>query len=113
MATSQPGEKTEESVRDSTTEIDLGDIDESRFSTVALNIGNSRRSSAASPTDRRSSTASFLLAKAQDTRSRHSLDGHRELQDEFERAHAKENDADVATTGVDWGIFPCFFPFNT
>ena len=93
-------------VQDSTTEIDLGDIDESRFSTVALNILSSRRSSTTSrpdSRDRRSSTASFLLAKAQDTQFRHSLDGQRELQDEFEKAHANEDDADAAARGVDWG----------
>jgi hypothetical protein len=110
MAKSQPveEEKTDDRVRDSTTEIDLGDIDESRFSTVALNIGSSRRSSAASQfdsMDRRSSTASFLLAKAQDPKFRRSLDGHRELQDEFEKAHANEDDADAAAMGVDWGVF--------
>lgn len=107
-ATSQPveEEKTDVHVRDSTTEIDLGDVDEPRFSTVALNIGNSRRSSAASQVDsndRRSSTASFLLAKAQDSQFRHSINGHRELQDEFEKAHANEDDEDAATRGVDWG----------
>lgn len=116
-AASQPvEEKMDERVRDSTTEIDLGDIDESRFSTVTLNIGSSRRSSAAShfnPRDRRSSTASFLLAKAQETQFRHSLDGHRELQDEFEKAHANEDDTDAATRGVDWGAFPCVLPLNT
>ena len=109
-------EKTDDRVRDSTTEIDLGDIDEARFSTVALNIGGSRRSSVASrfdSRDRRSSTASFLLAKAQNAQFRHSLDGHRELQDEFEKAHANEDDADAATMGVDWGVlsmlsFPWF-----
>lgn len=109
-ATSQPveAEKTDVRVRESTTEIDLGDIDDSRFSTVALNIGSSRRSSAASnfdSGDRRSSTASFLLAKAQSAQFRHSLDGHRELQDEFEKAHANEDDTDVAARGVDWGVF--------
>ena len=106
-------EKPDERVRDSIAETDLGDIDESRFSTVALNIGNSRRSSAAShfdSRDRRSSTASFLLAKAQDTQLRHSLDGHRELQGEFEKAHANEGETDAATRGVDWGVFPCFLP---
>jgi len=114
-ATSQTAEeeKTDERVRDSTTEIDLGDIDESRFSTVALNIGDSRRSSAASHFDRRSSTASFLLAKAQDTQLRHSLDGHRELQGEFEKAHANEGETDAATRGVDWGVFPCFLALET
>lgn len=106
-------ERTDERVRDSTTEIDLGDIDESRFSTVALNLGNSRRSSAASHFDRRSSTASFLLAKAQDTQLRHSLDGHRELQGEFEKAHANEGETDAATRGVDWGMFPYFLPPET
>ena len=108
--TSQPAEegKADGHVQDSTTEIDLGDIDESRFSTVALNILGSRRSSTTShpdSRDRRSSTASFLLAKAQDTQFRHSLDGHRELQDEFEKAHASEDDADAAARGVDWGLF--------
>ena len=112
-ATSQPveEEKTDDHIRDSTTEIDLGDIDEARFSTVALNIGGSKRSSAASHSDyrdRRSSTASFLLAKAQDTRFRRSLDGHRELQDEFKKAHANEDDADPAARGVDWGAFSVF-----
>jgi hypothetical protein len=114
-ATSQPmeEEKTDDHIRDSTTEIDLGDIDESRFSTVALNIGGSKRSSAASHSDsrdRRSSTASFLLAKAQDTRFRRSLDGHRELQDEFKKAHANEDDADAAAKGVDWGAFSVLSP---
>lgn len=116
-ATSQLAEeeKTDGHVLDSTTEVDLGDIDESRFSTVALNIGNSKRSSAAShfdPRDRRSSTASFLLAKAQVTQLRHSLDGHRELQDEFEKAHANDGDADAAARGVDWGVFSCFLTPN-
>ena len=109
-------EKPDGHVRDSTTEVDLGDIDESRFSTVALNVGSSRRSSAASyidSRDRRSSTASFLLAKAQDVQFRHSLDGHRELQDEFEKAHANEDDADVAARGVDWGAFRCSLPSYT
>ena len=111
MATSQPveEEKKDVHVRDSITEIDLGDVDESRFSTVALNIGSNRRSSADSHLDsgdRRSSTASFLLAKAQGAQFRHSLDGHRELQDEFEKVHANEDDADAATRGVDWGMFP-------
>ena len=108
--------KSDEHLRDSTIEVDLGDIDESRFSTVALNIGNSRRSSATSRSDsgdRRSSTASFLLAKAQNTQFRHSLDGHRELQDEFEKAHANEDDTDGVTRGVDWGAFPCFPSCNT
>lgn len=110
-ATSQPAEeggKSDDRVRDSTTEIDLGDIDETRFSTVALNILSSKRSSTTSnfdSRDRRSSTASFLLAKAQDTQFRHSLDGHRELQDEFEKAHANEDDADATAGGVDWGAF--------
>jgi hypothetical protein len=63
-ATSQPAEeeKTDDHVRDSTTRVNLGDIDGSRFSTVALNIGGSKRPSAASHSDsrdRRSSTASF------------------------------------------------------
>lgn len=110
MATPKPAGKgnQDEHLRDSAIEVDLGDIDESRFSTVALNIGNSRRSSAASRSDsvdRRSSTASFLLAKAQNTQFRHSLDGHRELQDEFEKVHANEDDNDAAARGVDWGVF--------
>lgn len=113
-ATSQQVEegKVDGSVRDSTTEIDLGDTDESRFSAVALNIRSSKRSSVASPfnsRDRRSSTASFLLAKAQDTQFRHSLDGDRELQDEFEKVHASEDDADAAARGVDWGMFSMSF----
>lgn len=117
-ATSQPAEeegKADDRARDSTTEIDLGDIDEARFSTVALNILSSKRSSTTSHSDsrdRRSSTASFLLAKAQDTQFRHSLDGHRELQDEFEKAHANEDDADAAAGGVDWGIFCVFSPYT-
>ena len=101
-------EKASEHVRDSTAEIDLGDIDESGFSTVALNIGSSRRSSATSRLDsgdRRSSTASFLLAKAQGIQFRRSLDGHRELQDEFEKVHANEDDTDAAARTVDWGVF--------
>ena len=115
--TSQPGEeegKSDDRVRDSTTEIDLGDVDDARFSTVALNILSSKRSSATSQFDsgdRRSSTASFLLAKAQDTQFRHSLDGHRELQDEFEKAHANEDDVDVAARGVDWGASYVFSLF--
>ena len=118
LATSQTTveEKTDERVRDSTTEIDLGDIDESRFSTVALNIGNSRRSSAVSHVDsrdRRSSTASFLLAKAQDAKLRRSLDGHRELHDEFEKAHANEGETDAAARGVDWGVFLCVLSLYT
>lgn len=117
-ATSQPAEEEERAddrVRDSTTETDLGDIDEARFSTVALNILSSKRSSTTSHVDsgdRRSSTASFLLAKAQDTQFRHSLDGHRELQDEFEKAHANEDDADAAAKGVDWGMFYVFSPYT-
>lgn len=108
-ATSPPVEEGKPDVRvpGPTTEMDLGDIDESRFSTVALNIRSSRQSSTISHLDstgRRSSTASFLLAKAQDAQFRHSLDGHRELQDEFEKAHANEDDTDVAARAVDWGM---------
>ena len=56
------------------------------------------------PRDRRSSTASFLLAQAQNIQFRRSLDGHRELQDEFEKAQASEDDTDAAARAVDWGM---------
>jgi hypothetical protein len=94
--------------RESIAASEFNDIDESRFSTVALNIGDKRESEDTSKSHKRnSSNASFLLQRSQDPQFQKSLDGQQILQEEFNRVHEKEGDQDESENiGVDWGA--CF-----
>lgn len=102
--------------RNSMAESDFEHIDESRFSTVALNIGDKRDSTASIGSSRKtskthkrnSSSASFLLARVQDSQFRTSVDGQQILQEEFNRVQETEEDqAETTAAAVDWSApFP-------
>jgi hypothetical protein len=108
--------------RESLAESDFNDIDESRFSTVALNITDKRDSVSSSFSvksydlftaqtskghGRTSSNTSFLLARAQDPQFKHTVDGQQKLQEEFVRMHGSDQDSESETraAGVDWGTY--------
>lgn len=99
--------------RNSLLESDFENIDEARFSTVALNINDKRDSTASAGSlhrtgkghKRNSSSASFMLARVQDSQFRTSVDGQQLLQDEFNRVQESEEDqAETTAAAVDWGI---------